>query len=370
MTYPKTSPAAVLTAYGAPVEIQELDVPELEPQALLVEVEVSTMCGTDVHIYRGDLSGIARLPLVLGHEMVGRIVALGPARRSDAVGAPLAEGDLVVWSYAWCGACYWCTVSRQPTLCTSARLYGWGPVTEFPHLTGGFSRYAYVMPRCQVVHVPEGLDLPVVASGTCAFRTVIHGYDRLGRIEPMETVVIQGSGPVGLYALAHAVQAGSQQVICIGAPKTRLRVATRWGATEVIDIEQTGTEARRERVLELTDGRGADVVVECSGVSAALSEGMALLRNGGRYLVIGQADPTPALLKGTDFTTRQLSVYGVRSGDISHYYRAIEFMRAFGDRFPFGDLLGQRYGLSGVDAALSALGEARELKPVIVPILG
>jgi Zn-dependent alcohol dehydrogenase len=97
---------------------------------------------------------------------------------------------------------------------------------------------------------------------------------------------------------------------------------------------------------------------------------MALLRNGGRYLVIGQADPTPALLKGTDFTTRQLSVFGVRSGDISHYYRAVEFLRAFGDRFPFGDLLGQRYGLSGVDAALSAMGEARELKPVIVPILG
>ena len=367
MSYPKTSPAAVLTAYGKPIEVQELDVPELEPGAALVQVEASTMCGTDVHIAHGQLSFVSQLPVVMGHEIVGRVVALGQERTRDAVDRPLAEGDRVVWSYAWCGHCFWCTAARQPTMCANARMYGWGPATTFPHLTGGWTQYSYVMPQCKMLKVPEDMDPAVLASATCAFRTVVHGYERIGTIEPFETVVIQGSGPVGLYAVAYAAQSGAARVLCIGAPAARLEIASRWGAQQVFDVTATSREERKEAVLAVTDGRGADLVVECSGVGVALSEGFDLIRKGGRYLVVGQADPTPVPLRGTDFNTRQLTVAGNLSGDIPHYYRAVRFLEDNASRFDFGAMLGGHYGLGEANEALAAMEAMREIKPVILP---
>lgn len=369
MSTPTESTAAVLVDYDTPYELRSLPVPALEPRAALVKVEAATMCGTDVHIFHGDYAkaGLSKLPLVPGHEIVGRVVALGSERRVDALNRPLAEGDLVAWAYAWCGQCYWCTIAKQPTQCENARMYGWGPADQAPYITGGFSEYAYVMPPCAMVKVPDGLDPAVAASATCAFRTIIHGYEKIGRIETTDTVVIQGSGPVGLYALAYAIQSGAQQSIMIGAPAARLDLAGKWGADVVLDMSNTDTADRRARILELTDGRGADLVVECSGAGAAFVEGMDLVRRGGRYLVIGASEAKPVPMPATYFNLRQLTVAGTMSGDISHYYRALSFLRAHQDRFSFDDLLGTRFSLDQVGDAVAGIEELREIKPVIVP---
>lgn len=366
---PKETRAAVLVDYQMPLEVRMVAVPEPEPNAAIVKVEASTMCGTDVHIFRGEyqVAGLSKLPLIPGHEIVGRIVALGKERKVDALNRPLAEGDLVAWSYAWCGSCFWCTVAGQRTACENARMYGWGSVDTFPYITGGFSEYAYIMPQCGIVKVPDGLDPAVAASATCAFRTIVHGYEKIGRIETHETVVIQGSGPVGLYALAFAVQSGARQTIMIGAPEARLAVARQWGATIVLDVVGTTVESRRRQILELTDGRGADLVVECSGRNAAFVEGLDVVRRGGRYLVIGAAEPGPAEVRPTYFNLRQLTVAGTMSGDIPHYYRALRFLADHQDRFRFSDLLGSRFSLEEVGAAIDGVESMREIKPVIIP---
>lgn len=369
MTVPTRTQAAVLVGYEKPLEVRSLPIPEPEPKAAIVRVEASTMCGTDVHIWRGEYAkaGLSKLPLVPGHEIVGRIAALGSERKVDALNRQLAEGDLVAWSYAWCGTCYWCTIAKQPTACENARMYGWGPADQSPYITGGFSQYAYIMPPCSIVKVPEGLDPAVAASATCAFRTIIHGYEKIGRIETTDTVVIQGSGPVGLYALAYAVQSGARQTIMIGAPAARLDIASRWGADLTFDVLRTDSADRREQVLDLTDGRGADLVVECSGANAAFVEGMDLLRRGGRYLVIGASEPRPVEIHPTYFNIRQLTVAGTMSGDVSHYYKALTFLRDHQDRFSFGELLGARYPLDRVGEALDQMESMREIKPVILP---
>ena len=369
MNKPAETRAAVLVDYDKPLEVRTLPVPDLEPKAALVRVAASTMCGTDVHIFHGDYAkaGLSKLPLVPGHEIVGRIVALGSERKVDALNRPLAEGDLVAWAYAWCGTCYWCTIAKQPTACENARMYGWGPADQPPYITGGYSEYAYIMPQCSIIKVPDGLDPAVAASATCAFRTIIHGYEKIGRIEATDTVVIQGSGPVGLYALAYAIQSGARQTIMVGAPKARLDIAKKWGADVLFDVQKSSVQARREQVLDLTEGRGADLVVECSGVNAAFTEGMDLLRRGGRYLVIGASEPNPVPVHPTYFNLRQLTVAGTMSGDVSHYYRALSFLHDHRDRFSFEDLLGSRYSLNQVDDALGAMESAREMKPVIVP---
>lgn len=369
MSRPLTTRAAVLVEYEKPLEVRELTIPDPEPMAAVVRVEASTMCGTDVHIWRGQYAaaGLSRLPLVPGHEIVGRIVALGSERQVDSLNRPLAEGDLVAWSYAWCGSCYWCTVARQPTACENARMYGWGPADQSPYITGGFSEYVYVMPRCGIVKVPEGLDPAVAASATCAFRTIVHGYEKIGRIDTHETVLVQGTGPVGLYALAYAIESGARQTVVIGAPKSRLDIARKWGADVVLDLEATDMPTRRDQVLEITDGRGADLVVECSGANVAVEEGMELVRRGGRYLIIGASEALPAAIRPTYFNLRQLTVAGTMSGDIQHYYRALSFLQDHQDRFSFGDLLGSRFSLEEVGGALAGMETMREIKPVIVP---
>lgn len=369
MSRPTETNAAVLIDYNKPLEIRTIAIPEPEPNAAIVRVEASTMCGTDVHIWRGEYAktGLSKLPLIPGHEIVGRIVALGSERRVDALNRPLAEGDLVAWAYAWCGQCYWCTIAKQPTACERARMYGWGPADQPPYITGGFSEYAYIMPQCGIVKVPEGLDPALAASATCAFRTIVHGYEKIGRIDTSDTVVIQGSGPVGLYALAYAIQSGARQTIVIGAPASRLAVATNWGADLVFDVQTTNVSDRREQILAQTEGRGADLVVECSGAGAAFVEGMDLLRRGGRYLVIGQSDPRPVEIHATHFNLRQLTVSGTMSGDISHYYKALNFLNDHQDRFSFTDLLGSRNSLTEVAKALDALESMKEMKPIISP---
>lgn len=371
MTYPTSSAAAVLTAYRQPLELRELPVPPLEHDAVLVRVEAATMCGTDVHIADGDLSGpgLARLPLVPGHEVVGRVVALGRDRRTDSLGRPLAEGDRIAWSYAWCDRCYWCTIAKQPTLCANRQLYGWGPSDVPPFLTGGFADYCYVRPGCRTVLVPESLPSALAASATCALRTAVHCFEAIGPLRSSDTVVVQGAGPVGLYALACALAGGAGRVVTLGAPAVRLVIARRWGASQVLDVTTTTPEERRAAVLALTEGRGADVVVECAGVASAFTEALDLVRPGGRIGVVGASDPQPSTVHATAFNLRQVSVVGTVSADISHYHRALEFLVQQGDRFDFAAVLGDTFTLGGVEDAFAAL-RAGSMKPVIEPPAG
>ncbi|MFS0735035.1 zinc-binding dehydrogenase [Microbacterium sp. 1P10UB] len=368
MDYPKTSRVALVRDYDKGVELDELPVPPLVEGAVLVRVEAATGCGTDVHIASGGLrhSPTCKLPLVLGHEAVGRIVALGADRVTDVVGKPLREGDLIAWASPWCGNCYWCAVAHQPTLCVNANLYGFGPADQFPSLTGGFAEYVYVHPRSAVVHVPEGLSPALASSATCAFRTVVHAFETVGQLRPTDTLVIQGSGAVGLYATAYATIMGIPQIIVIGAPSSRLALAEKWGASTTLDVEHSTPEERRQIVLDATDGRGADIVSECSGAVPAFAEGLSLARRGGKMLVIGAADPRPSSVSATNFNMRQISVTGSISADISHFWRAFQLLTTYADRFDFDALLGNTYGLGSVSDALVSL-EAGEMKPVIVP---
>lgn len=363
-----SSPAAVLTQYQTELEVWDISIPDPEPRALIVEVLAATMCGTDAHIFDGDFADTSsHLPLVMGHETVGRIVEMGAGIRRDALGRELKVGDRIAWAYAWCGQCYWCCIAKQPTLCQFGRQYGWGPADRHPYLTGGYAHYTYVMPECDVVLVPEGLDDAVAASMTCAFRTIVHGFERAGGVTPLDNVVIQGSGAVGLYALAYALGSGARHVTVIGAPDARLDVATNWGATQVLSVEATNPEERTARVRETTAGRGADLVVECAGNRHALEEGFRLVRRGGRLLVIGQSDPKPTNIQGTSFNIHQVSVTGSVSADISHFHRALQFAADARDRFPFQDLLGNEYGLGNVTEAIGAIATGKEMRPIIRP---
>ena len=366
---PKTSRAACVVTYKEPLEIRDVPIPDdIEPGAILVQTEVASICGSDVHLWQGEL-GIADripLPIILGHEMMGRVVRLGPGVKNDTAGQPLQEGDRIVWTHASCGNCYMCTVTQQPTLCPNRRMYMFTNCEQPPYLMGGFSEYCYVLPTSGRIKVPDGVSSEMASAASCALRTVVHAFDRLGRIENRESVVIQGAGPLGLYAAAMAIQSGASQVIVIGAPANRLAVAEAWGATHTINIDEVPDARERRRMVRgLTDRRGADIVVEVSGGATAFPEGIDLVRRGGRYLVVGQVGEHRVTIEPRYIVEKQITVLGVMSGNTEHYYKALQFIHNNRDRFHFDDMLTNRYTLDQINDAMESMRAFREVKPVV-----
>ncbi|HUN81474.1 MAG TPA: zinc-binding dehydrogenase [Phycisphaerae bacterium] len=181
--------------------------------------------------------------------------------------------------------------------------------------------------------------------------------------------MIQGAGPVGLAALAIASDAGARPIIVIGGPKDRLERCRRFGADVLIDIEEIpNADKRRGMVLEQTNGIGADVVIECVGIPSAVQEGWPLARDGGRYMVLGQyCDAGPVPLNPHLITKKELEVYGSYGSEPHHWAKAIEFLRARRDRFPFHELITHRFGLDQVNEALETVANWRTGKAVICP---
>lgn len=366
---PKTCLAAVMTKPNAPIDVREVRVPDrIEPGAALVRIDVASICGSDIHQWEGESGVRLSHPVILGHEMMGTIVRRGEGLTHDSIGQPLAEGDRIIWSHAACGNCFYCRVLRQETLCPN-RVIGMNASAEvFPYILGGFSQYCYVLPTAGKVRVPEDVKSEWASPAACALRSVLHGFERVGQIEPHETVVIQGAGPLGLYATAIAHHLGARQIIVIGAPADRLAVARQWGATETISIEEvSGPRQRRSRVQELTNGLGADVVMELSGAVPAVPEGIQLARRGGRYLIMGQLGSHEVQVRPALITLKHLSLIGTFSADIRHYWKALDFIRQTRDKFDFDAMISNRYPLREINEAMHNMQGFREIKPLVLP---
>jgi len=193
----------------------------------------------------------------------------------------------------------------------------------------------------------------------------MHAFERLGPLASHETVLIQGCGPVGLYALAVARDRGAKRVFVIGAPTARLTVARDWGADATLDLDHfPEARARREWVLEHTDGRGPDVVIQCA-TSQAIVEGLDLVRPGGRYVSIGATGGTLSI-PATALTIKNVTYSGILMAEGRHFYQALEFL-ASRTQLPFDRLLSGIYPLERTGDALQAMAELREVKPVILP---
>lgn len=365
---PDRTRAAVVREFGAPIGIEEVPVPaEIEPGGLLVEVVACSMCGTDVHCWEGSLALDIRLPLILGHEMVGRIVALGAGAEADSVGQRVAVGDRVIWSHAFCGHCDMCA-RKRPALCRNRIAYGHVSIEKWPYLMGGFAQHAYVLPRSGRVRVPDTVPDELASMASCAVRSVVNAVEQAGRVGPEHTVVVQGAGPLGILATGLFAQANAGRVVTVGAPAARLELATAFGADEVISLEEYPDPADRlAQVLRATDGLGADLVAEFSGHPAAFAEGVEMAGLAARYLVVGQLGAGTTTVAPGTITKKNLMIIGSFSGDISHYHRALTVLDQLADRLPFDRLISGRYPLGDVNTVLDRMRSFQEIKPVLLP---
>lgn len=372
---PHTCRAVVLDDFNSPMQVRMVKMPEsVEPGAILVKIEVASICGTDVHLYEGDLAAVAKskLPVIPGHEMVGKIVALGAGVERDSIGEELKIGDRILWEHASCGACHYCQVLKDPTLCKNRKFYGISECCDdAPYLLGGFAEYCYVLPNSGRVKVPDEVKSEWASSVGCALRTVMKGFERLndvGGLDFMDTVLIQGAGPLGLYSTAVAAAKGAREIIVVGGPDNRLQVAKSWGASHVISVAEFCDPASRlKRVMELTGGRGVNVILEMSGAPGAFAEGLEMIAVGGRYVIVGPTGGPKTPISVELITKKNIDIVGSWSASIEHYYKGLQFVKINRDRFNFDLMFGCRYPLEDINLAIKNMKSATDIKPLLVP---
>jgi L-iditol 2-dehydrogenase len=361
-----TCRAAVIPAPGQPVELREIPLPTLEPGAALLETLYSEVCGTDVHLRDGRLTGVP-YPLIPGHVSVGRISALA-GRIADVHGEPLAEGDVVTFLdvHETCNACYQCLVARQSTRCPSRKVYGISYGAADGPL-GGWSDRIWMKPGVRMIRIPPTLAPETFIGGGCGLATSVHAIDR-AEIRLGQSVAVLGVGPVGQSSVALAALSGAGEIVAVGGPAARLAFATRMGATHTIGLDIPPAE-RTEQVRALTRGRGVDVVIEAAGRPEAVAQALDLVRDGGRVVVVGQySDHGPVPINPHwQINRKHVEIRGCWGSDYSHFHRAVELATRFQSRVPWSAMVADRFELARAGEALEAVARQDVIKAIIVP---
>jgi threonine 3-dehydrogenase len=260
--------ALAKTNAAAGLELIERPVPTFGPDEVLLRVEAASICGTDRHIHDWDTWAAENVvpPVILGHEIAGRVVAAGRGV------SRVREGDLVgVESHLFDGTCSQCLDGRRH-LCRNLRVIG-------VHRDGGYAEYLAIPEQNAVVS--NGLDPAVVALQEPMGNAVHAAF-----AEPIDgrAVAVTGCGPIGLCAVGIARAAGASVVVATDTEPYRLELATRMGATVAVDALAPDAVAR---VLDATGGEGIDVVLEMSGAAAALTQALHFIRRGGSISLLG-----------------------------------------------------------------------------------
>ena len=365
----KSGKVILFMGAGNPLEERTFPLPDdIEPGALLVKTTMATVCGSDMHTWRGRRP--FPVPSVLGHEGVGIIERIGDGVYRDSAGKPISEGDRITWTIiSSCGSCFFCLTAGLPQKCLNLFKYGHAQSDTPPHFTGTFGEYVYISHGTGIFKLPDEMTDEIASPLMCAASTVVAGLERIG-INANDTVVIQGAGMLGLYASVVANEQGAKQVIMIDILKKRLMLAKEFGADHILNANDFSDEELVVKVKDLTDGRGADLVLEVTGIAKVAELGIKMLRIGGRYLMQGAVYPNDRFsIYSHDIIIRCLTITGLHNYDCRHLGRAIQLVNKSRDRYPFHTLTGPTFPLTadGVTESLLTLEKREAIRPVIIP---
>lgn len=354
--------------------------PEVAENAILMRMEMCGVCGTDIHLFDGKMK--IPFPVIPGHEFVGKIEELGEgARGLEVKGRSLSEGDLITvvpGTNAFCGKCYFCRfMPHKPTLCTNRRVMGVNMSSrEPPHLLGGWAEYVYVdAEHWWVYKVPEGMPPEVavltepMAVSTRAFeRAFAPGLPTFGEGYGLGgSVVVQGVGPIGLLVVATAKIAGAGNIIAIDMIDERIEMAERLGADHTIDIRAFGSiEERVAEVERLTHDLGADVVVECAGVPAAVPEGIRMTRRGGKYVEVGHyTDPGNVEVNPHIICMKDMDILGSWAYPPTQFDTALRTLGRGMETLPLADIATHRFKIAEAMSAIQTVKGKKGIKMLI-----
>ena len=261
--------AARMHAVGRELTIESIDVPSIRDSEVLVDVKASGICHSDIN-YRDGVGSVGRLPITLGHEIAGVVADVG----RQVLG--LKKGDRVSVHYVIsCGRCKFCSAGLE-TYCKQYQMIG-------KDVDGGFAEYLSI-PASNALSLPESVPFEQGAILGCAVSTAYHALRR-ARVEPMDTVVICGVGGLGVHAVQLAAAVfKARYVIAVDMLDHKLSLAQRLGAKGVVNAS---VEDPAEKVREMTDGSGAEVVLDFVGRQSTIQKSVDCAGKGGRIAVVG-----------------------------------------------------------------------------------
>lgn len=358
--------AAILQAFNEPLVLKEIEIPRLGRGQMLVQVEAAGVCGSDVHMWRGK-DPRTPLPMILGHEGVGRVVDIEGEKR-DVHGRPVDVGGLVLWERGVvCGTCYYCAVLHEPALCPHRWVYGISrSCEEPPYLNGCYATHMILDAHTAIIPLGDLQDPARYVAASCSGATAAHSF-ALSPVQVGDTVVILGPGPLGAFCVALARADGAERIVIIGGTEARLAVCRNLGATHILNRHEGDPSERLEMVRGLTKGRGADLVVEASGSVAAAREGLNLVRPGGTLSLVGFGTPVGEMTLSPfeQVVRKNVRVQGVWVSDVRHTLRAVSLLRQH--EAAFAELVTHRFSLDEATSALQAVADREAMKAVLMP---
>lgn len=386
------SPAATAMVWlgpGKPHEQTAFPGVPLGVGEVLVAIELATICGSDVHTVRGDRSAPA--PSILGHEQVGRVVALGPTSVDATDGLPLSVGDRVVWSITVsCGECDRCARGLTQK-CRSLAKYGHERIAPRWELTGGFASHAHLRAGTAIVRVSADVPAEVLAPVSCGTATAWAALEQAARAVDLEgaVVLISGAGLIGLTAAAMASDRGAS-VVVVDPDPARRALALRFGADETADpasgpaglraaLVAAGRAAGRGSGRSFGTGTGkasgsvdvgeADVVIEASGSWRAVASGLDLVATGGVVVLVGSVSPSESVALDPERIVRGLiTIRGVHNYTAPDLTAAVAFVTARSDEYPFAALVGATVSLARLDEGIALAGPGGPVRVAVTPV--
>jgi threonine dehydrogenase-like Zn-dependent dehydrogenase len=360
---------AVLREYGRPIELEEFEVPDPEPGALVVKIEQAGICGSDLNIMRG-VSPLNPGGRALGHEGFGSVYRLGPGLTTDSLGRPLHEGDRIIHSGV--EPCYRCQVCLRgefawcPAYSPSSRLPG-----TFPFFLGTYADYLYLEAGRPIFKIPDGIPDSILTFVNCALGTVTDPLLRIG-VNPGKSVVVQGAGGLGLNAVAMLRLLGAKNIIVLDRQPGRLELARLMGAAHTVNIDEFPAAAdRAARIRELTGGRGADIVMELVGHPSLMEEGVDMLASGGTFVQVGLT------LADAEARIRPVSLLRGKTimGSLMYRPHVLPMLldilsQPQGEIPPFDHIVSRTYPLSDINEALADMEwRSRAVEPARAAIV-
>jgi len=357
---------AVYEAPNKPFEIRTLPIRPPRQGEVLVKIRMSTICRSDIHSYLGHRPNPC--PGVLGHEIIGSIVALGEGVTKDMRGDPLAAGDRITWSeYFIPGDNYYTEVLDLPQKSPGVDKYGHMAVTTEPYHHGGFGEYCYILPRSWILKLPAELTDEEATPINCGVATVVCVTEQ-AEITMGDAVVVQGLGLLGLYGCALAKARGARLVIGLDNVAARRDLALRFGVDQVFDPSAMNEAELVRKVRALCKPEGADAVLELCGTPEVIPSGIQMLRTGGRYVLGGLVNPDAFVrIDANQILRKLITLRGVHNYHPRHLIQALDFVCTNRKRFPFHDLVDGKYKLEQVGQAMQDAADRKVLRAAIIP---
>ena len=381
--------AAVLVAAGKPLELQLVPVPALATGELLVRVTACSLCGSDLHTAHGRRPH--PLPTILGHEIVGRIAAIGPGSAPVCVsGRPLAVGPRITWSVcASCGRCDRC-LQGLPQKCRELVKYGHSALESPYGLSGGLADYVQVFPGTAIVPLPDTLADTAAAPASCAVATAAaivrtirqqfgaFGPPGMGLAE--RSVVVLGGGMLGLSVASLLAAAGTRRLVLLDPVSDRRtravaavpglvaaapppRVDQAWVAS-LLGPAEAGRSGGADQRFEAD---GFDVVVEASGAAASIPAALELTATGGTCILAGSVSPMPGIAFDPErVVRRQVAIHGVHNYRPEDLVTAVEHLASPAGG-PLGALAGPVFPIERVNEAMALAATPDALRVVVTP---